>query len=140
MAEKQPVQSPSTATPPPCTPLEQEVLDEYALLLNNLNKVHPPLQVFSLRLSLYIPTLSLPPAPHLSLLKTLVTNTGCVSRKEKEDLLSAQLNALADRPTGEVLDGLRMLERKMSLVLTLLKASVYSIVLQQQVYGGEDDA
>lgn len=92
MAEKQPVQSSSTPTLPPCTPLEQEVLDEYALLLNNLNK------------------------------------------------LSAQLNALADRPTGEVLDGLRMLERKMSLVLTLLKASVYSIVLQQQVYGGEDDA
>ena len=54
--------------------------------------------------------------------------------------LSAQLNALADRPTGEVLDGLRMLERKTSLVLTLLKASVYSIVLQQQIYGGEEDA
>lgn len=50
-----------------------------------------------------------------------------------------QLNALADRPTGEVLDGLRVLERKTSLVLTLLKASVYSIVLQQQIYGGEDD-
>ncbi|MCJ1425188.1 hypothetical protein MMC29_003076 [Sticta canariensis] len=93
MAEQQPVQSSNTtATPPPCTPLEQQVLDEYALLLNNLNN------------------------------------------------LSAQLNALADRPTGEVLDGLRMLERKTSLVLTLLKASVYSIVLQQQIYGGEEDA
>ena len=30
-----------------------------------------------------------------------------------------------------------MLERKTSLVYTLLKASVYSIVLQQQIYGGE---
>jgi DASH complex subunit DAD3 len=30
-----------------------------------------------------------------------------------------------------------MLERKTSLVFTLLKASVYSIVLQQEVYGGE---
>lgn len=50
--------------------------------------------------------------------------------------LSALLGSLADHPTGEVLDGLRMLERKTSLVFTLLKASVYSIVLQQQVYGG----
>ncbi|MCJ1462882.1 hypothetical protein MMC07_001486 [Pseudocyphellaria aurata] len=92
MTEQQPVPpSNTTTTPPTCTPLEREVLDEYALLLNNLNK------------------------------------------------LSTQLNGLADRPTGEVLDGLRMLERKTSLVLTLLKASVYSIVLQQQIYGGEDD-
>ena len=27
---------------PTCSPLEQEVLDEYALLLANLNKVRPP--------------------------------------------------------------------------------------------------
>lgn len=33
-----------------------------------------------------------------------------------------------------------MLERKTSLVCTLLKASVYSIVLQQEVYGGENHA
>lgn len=26
---------------PTCSPLEQEVLDEYALLLDNLNKVRP---------------------------------------------------------------------------------------------------
>ncbi|KAL9133408.1 MAG: hypothetical protein Q9175_005421 [Cornicularia normoerica] len=73
-----------------CSPLEQEVLDEYALLLDNLNK------------------------------------------------LSNVLSSLAERPTAEVLDGLRMLERKTSLVCTLLKASVYSIVLQQQIYGGEE--
>ncbi|CAF9917060.1 MAG: hypothetical protein HETSPECPRED_003096 [Heterodermia speciosa] len=79
--------NPSAATP---SPLEQEVLEEYALLLANLNK------------------------------------------------LSSQLSSLADRPTAEVLDGLRMLERKTSLVCTLLKASVYSIVLQQQIYGGEE--
>ena len=36
------------------------------------------------------------------------------------------------------LDGLRMLERKTSLVSTLLKASVYSIVLQQQMLEGEE--
>ena len=31
--------NPSAATPSACTPLEQEVLEEYALLLANLNKV-----------------------------------------------------------------------------------------------------
>jgi len=51
--------------------------------------------------------------------------------------LSTVLSSLAERPTAEVLDGLRMLERKTSLVCTLLKASVYSIVLQQQIYGDE---
>lgn len=75
---------------PACSPLEQEVLDEYTLLLDNLNK------------------------------------------------LSNVLSSLAERPTAEVLDGLRMLERKTSLVCTLLKASVYSIVLQQQIYSGEE--
>ncbi len=42
---------------------------------------------------------------------------------------------MANTPTAEMLDGLRMLERKTSLVFTALKASVYSIVLQQEVYG-----
>ena len=36
-----------------------------------------------------------------------------------------------------MLDGLRELERKTSLAFTLLKASVYSIVLQQEIdWGG----
>ncbi|MCJ1303412.1 hypothetical protein MMC08_006221 [Hypocenomyce scalaris] len=52
--------------------------------------------------------------------------------------LSQNLNDLSTNPTAEVLDGLRMLERKTSLVFTLLKASVYSIVLQQQIYNGEE--
>lgn len=82
--------SPPSNQGPACSPLEQEVLDEYALLLANLNK------------------------------------------------LSNVLNSLAERPTAEVLDGLRMLERKTSLVCTLLKASVYSIVLQQQIHGGDE--
>ncbi|KAL8807661.1 MAG: hypothetical protein Q9200_004585 [Gallowayella weberi] len=78
--------TPSTKQPPPtCTPLEQEILDEYTRLLSNLQK------------------------------------------------LSTSISTLADRPAAEILDGLRMLERKTSLVCTLLKASVYSIVLQQQV-------
>ncbi|KAI9832271.1 MAG: hypothetical protein M1819_004449 [Sarea resinae] len=72
------------------SPLEAEVLDEYARVVENLNT------------------------------------------------LSSKLNALSSAPSAEVLDSLRMLERKTSLVFTLLKASVYSIVLQQQVYVGEE--
>lgn len=44
-------------------------------------------------------------------------------------------------PSAEILDALRGLERKTSLVFTLLKASVYSIVLNQEIQedggGGE---
>ncbi|KAI4126351.1 MAG: hypothetical protein LQ338_003787 [Usnochroma carphineum] len=86
-----PQQQPPQPPPSLCTPLEQEVLDEYTRVLSNLNK------------------------------------------------LSSHLASLADRPAAEILDGLRLLERKTSLVCTLLKASVYSIVLQQQVYGGDED-
>ena len=44
---------------------------------------------------------------------------------------------MAGQPTTEILDGLRELERKTSLVFTLLKASVYSIVLQQEIDWGD---
>ena len=44
---------------------------------------------------------------------------------------------LASKPSVAILDALRGLERKTSLVFTLLKASVYSIVLQQQI--GEEE-
>lgn len=40
---------------------------------------------------------------------------------------------MSNNPTAFILDNLRQLERKTSLVFTLLKASVYSIVLQQQI-------
>ena len=55
--------------------------------------------------------------------------------------LAALLDELAGSPTTATLDGLRELERKTSLVFTLLKASVYSIVLQQEIddWGGADD-
>lgn len=50
------------------------------------------------------------------------------------------LDDLASKPSTEILDGLRELERKTSLAFTLLKASVYSIVLQQEIdWGGRDD-
>ena len=52
--------------------------------------------------------------------------------------LATQLDDLTNAPATDILDGLRELERKTSLVFTLLKASVYSIVLQQEIeWGGE---
>ncbi|KAI1172335.1 DASH complex subunit Dad3 [Nemania sp. FL0916] len=54
-----------------------------------------------------------------------------------EQELASVLDTMAGQPTSEILDGLRELERKTSLVFTLLKASVYSIVLQQEIeFGG----
>ncbi|CAK3871421.1 DASH complex, subunit Dad3 [Lecanosticta acicola] len=70
------------------SPLEQEVLDEYARLVGNL------------------------------------------------DDLAALLADLASKPSAEILDALRGLERKTTTVFTLLKASVYSIVLQQEINEG----
>ncbi|EXK49072.1 DASH complex subunit Dad3-domain-containing protein [Fusarium oxysporum f. sp. albedinis] len=74
---------------PELTPLEQEVLDEYERLADNMNK------------------------------------------------LASVLEHLASNPSTEILDGLRELERKTSLAFTLLKASVYSIVLQQEIDWGD---
>ena len=54
--------------------------------------------------------------------------------------LSDLLATLSTSPSAEILDSLRGLERKTSLVFTLLKASVYSIVLQQQIFGDEGEA
>lgn len=47
--------------------------------------------------------------------------------------MSTLLAELSANPSAEMLDGLRGLERKTSLVFTLLKASVYSIVLNTQI-------
>ncbi|MCJ1455055.1 hypothetical protein MMC28_005409 [Mycoblastus sanguinarius] len=113
--------SPPTHQAPTISPLEQEVLDEYTLLLSNLNKVRSSSLPHSASLLLITPYPPLIPLAHAN-----------------PQQLSNILSSLADRPTAEILDGLRMLERKTSLVCTLLKASVYSIVLQQQIYGGEE--
>ncbi|KAF2861700.1 DASH complex, subunit Dad3 [Piedraia hortae CBS 480.64] len=67
------------------SPLEQDVLNEYARLVSNL------------------------------------------------DNMSAILGELAERPSAEILDSLRGLERKTTTVFTLLKASVYSIILQDEI-------
>ncbi|KAF8251570.1 hypothetical protein K440DRAFT_538906 [Wilcoxina mikolae CBS 423.85] len=82
-----------SSTPPPPTasasaalsPLEQQLLNEYTKLLDNLHR------------------------------------------------LSAVSAQLGNAPAAEMMDSLRMLERKTGLVFTLLKASVYSMVLQHQM-------
>ncbi|KAI5289521.1 hypothetical protein KEM54_003737 [Ascosphaera aggregata] len=84
---------------PLLSPLEQDVLDEYARLLDNMNKT---------------------------------------VEADAPTQLSDTIADMAARPAAEMLDSLRMLERKTATVCTLLKASVYSIVLQQQIYN--DDA
>ncbi|KAE8149144.1 DASH complex subunit Dad3-domain-containing protein [Aspergillus avenaceus] len=79
------------ASNPLVSDLEQEVLDEYARLLGNVNK------------------------------------------------LSDKLADLSGDPASLTLDGLRLLERKTATVCTLLKASVYSIVLQQQIFNESEE-
>lgn len=63
----------------------------------------------------------------------------CLSLTSETAQLANLLNTLSATPSAEILDALRGLERKTSLVFTLLKASVYSIVLQQQIIGEEGD-
>ncbi|GLI72688.1 hypothetical protein PoHVEF18_000869 [Penicillium ochrochloron] len=53
--------------------------------------------------------------------------------------LSEKIGDLAGSPVSMTLDGLRMLERKTATVCTLLKASVYSIVLQQQIWNESEE-
>lgn len=57
--------------------------------------------------------------------------------KTKIKQLASILDTVAAQPTTEILDGLRDLERKTALVFTLLKTSVYSIVLQQELDWGD---
>jgi len=65
--------------------LEQEIINEYQLLLDNLKQ------------------------------------------------LSSTISAIADQPTAQTMDLLRSLERKTGLISTLMKTSVYSIILQQEM-------
>ncbi|KAF3164802.1 hypothetical protein TWF106_008889 [Orbilia oligospora] len=48
--------------------------------------------------------------------------------------LSTTIGTLANQPTSQTIDSLRLLERKTGLVSTLMKASVYSIILQQELH------
>ncbi|KAJ5370899.1 uncharacterized protein N7496_006991 [Penicillium cataractarum] len=53
--------------------------------------------------------------------------------------LSEKIGDLAGSPASMTLDGMRLLERKTATVCTLLKASVYSIVLQQQIWNESEE-
>lgn len=108
--------------PPELSPLEQEVLDEYERLAENMKKVC---------LRLYLVT-----SPNVSV--HVVPSQGYRGDLTSCSQLATQLDDLTNAPASDILDGLRELERKTSLVFTLLKASVYSIVLQQEIeWGGE---
>lgn len=98
--------------PPELSPLEQEVLDEYERLAENMKKVRKGNER---------------QGRHVWL------------AHDSNKQLAATLDKLAAAPTTDILDGLRELERKTSLVFTLLKASVYSIVLQQQIDWGDHE-
>jgi DASH complex subunit DAD3 len=102
------------------SPLEQKVLDEYERLANNMKEV------------------SLPKT------RSRGCGRGVQMWTERRADCSCQLSAtLADLSSGpitlEIAEGLRLLERKVASVYTLMKASVYSIVLQQgQMEGAEE--
>ncbi|KAF7502310.1 hypothetical protein GJ744_006141 [Endocarpon pusillum] len=105
------------------SPLEQEVLDEYARLARNME-----------RLSITLTHLTNPPST------TSSASTPSSSSSSPAQSPSANRSASAAPPTTapaapaltlEIAESLRLLERKVASVYTLLKASVYSIVLQQ---------
>lgn len=110
----------SLLSPPELTPLEQEVLDEYERLAENMNKV---------RVRNSSPRSNLPRVNQAMIARN-TTNA-------HPSQLANVLEHLAANPSTEILDGLRELERKTSLAFTLLKASVYSIVLQQEIDWGD---
>jgi DASH complex subunit DAD3 len=105
------------------SPIEADVLEEYERLADNMKRVRPPIP-------------SIPPHLQSSVLTALYTTRlrGTPANTQK---LASLLDGLSGAPTAEILDGLLQLERKTSLVFTLLKASVYSIVLQQEIYSGD---
>jgi DASH complex subunit DAD3 len=118
------------------SPLEQEVLDEYARLLGNLNTVcltYPfHFSPFSKLLDTNDPIHpSTPNYIPFARFRWMLANAS---------QMSTLLLSLSTAPSAAILDGLRGLERKTSLVFTLLKASVYSIVLNQQITDENDGA
>lgn len=106
---------------------EQEVIDEYVRLADNMKKVRAG-----------PPTTTHPPSsgPNVFSDHQRVFQKAdllCAASKQ----LASILDTMAAQPTTEILDGLRDLERKTALVFTLLKTSVYSIVLQQELDWGD---
>ena len=121
------------ASAPELTPLETEVLEEYERLAENMKKVRSirSLGMPSFFLVLLRGEEGLFSSFLICFLWSVLTWHGTLAQ------LASTLDHLASAPTTEILDGLRELERKTSLVFTLLKASVYSIVLQQEIDWGD---
>ena len=87
--------------------------------------------------SIYTSTSASAPASSQHCITTpLLTPTHTLAPALTRPQMSTLLAELSDAPSAAILDGLRGLERKTSLVFTLLKASVYSIVLNQQIQDG----
>ncbi|KAI1281635.1 DASH complex subunit Dad3-domain-containing protein [Xylaria sp. FL0933] len=107
-------------SPPELSPLEQEVLEEYERLAENMKKA------------------STSSSPLLSSLLASMRLSRARDIPKTQQSFASILDTMAGQPTTEILDGLRELERKTSLVFTLLKASVYSIVLQQEIDFGDN--
>ena len=114
------------------SPLEQEVLDEYTRLLNNMNHVRRRCHNFCFCHFSPCQTEQLPRSDPLAAFFLTCPQT--------HTQLSETLAVLSKGPiTIEIAEGLRLLERKVASVYTLMKASVYSIVLQQGQLDGDED-
>lgn len=99
------------------SPLEHEVLEEYERLADNMKRVcHGPF-------------------PNVNVDVDVDVSGRCRAELTRGKLAS-RLDELASDSSLEIADGLRELERRTSLAFTLLKTSVYSIVLQQEYEGG----
>jgi len=126
---------------PRLSPLEAEILTEYAKLRSNLDAVcqHPfPIyhishlscrQIFSFHQHRR--------RRRLKHGRHCLKFRWCVANADRQ--LNTHLSHLSSTPSSVIADGLRLLERKTSLVCTALKSSVYGIVLQQQIeFAGEE--
>lgn len=58
---------------------------------------------------------------------------------ENLQALNARITALATRPTSDLLDALRTVERKTGLVFTLFKSSVWAILADLPGNDGDDN-
>ncbi|KAF5870254.1 putative major facilitator superfamily transporter protein [Botrytis fragariae] len=109
------------------SPTEQDLLDEYERLAENMKTVcFSSSSLFAL-----YPLSSSFPLPRFY---NMVHKAHQCPKQ-----LAHTLETMSNNPTAYILDNLRQLERKTSLVFTLLKASVYSIVLQQQISEERND-
>lgn len=110
------------------SPLEQEVLDEYSRLLNNMNEVSQKSGALHQERKDNAKTYTS---------ATMSTTSTIFDQLERTSLLTSHqlTSTLQDLSSGpitlEIAESLRLLERKVASVYTLMKASVYSIVLQQ---------